>query len=81
MQLRVSSPTLLLATPQVDLLMSERKEQQAAAQDTAADAAAQEAQRNAYAQLMPLALPAPPGANIPPYAGGATGYGAAQPYM
>ena len=62
--------------------MSERKELQAAAQDTAADAAAQEAQRNAYAQLMPLALPAPPSANIPAYQAGPNAYGMPPgPYM
>ncbi len=43
----------------VDLLMSERHEQAATQEAQAKEVAAQEAQRNAYQTLMPLALPAP----------------------
>lgn len=43
----------------VDLLMSERKEQQKEKEQAQQAQRNQEAQRNAYATLMPLALPAP----------------------
>lgn len=60
---------------QVDTLMLERKEAQTAVAESENNAAAQEAQRNAYAQLMPLALPAPPTAGQS-YGQSPTGYGA-----
>lgn len=46
-------------TGKVDLLMSERKEHQQAAENQVKEQQQAEAQRNAYATLMPLALPAP----------------------
>lgn len=54
-------------TGKVDLLYTERKERQSAAVDEESAKKQQEAQSNAYLQLMPLALPAPP------VAGGAAG--------
>ncbi|KXZ42859.1 hypothetical protein GPECTOR_114g310 [Gonium pectorale] len=80
----------------VDLLMSERKEQQKEKEQAQQAQRNQEAQRNAYATLMPLALPAPnmvgpggPGGGFAdPAAAGSTGgfghgapYGAAPPHM
>lgn len=47
-------------TGKVDLLYTERKERQSAAVDEESAKKQQEAQSNAYLQLMPLALPAPP---------------------
>lgn len=46
-------------TGKVDMLLSERKEQAATQDQAAKEQALQEAQRNAYQTLMPLALPAP----------------------
>lgn len=46
-------------TTRVDQLVAERKEAAAISEAAAKEAAAAEAQRNAYATLMPLALPAP----------------------
>ena len=48
-------------TGKVDALWKERKERQEAAVDEESAKKQQEAQTNAYLQLMPLALPAPPG--------------------
>ena len=48
-------------TGKVDALWKERKERQVAAVDEESAKKQQEAQTNAYLQLMPLALPAPPG--------------------
>ena len=50
---------------QVDLLITERKEAQQAAQSDESTKRQKEADNNAYLSLMPLALPAPPmgGAN------------------
>ena len=44
----------------MDVLMRERKEAQEAAADSETSKKGQEAQANAYLNLMPLALPAPP---------------------
>ncbi len=49
-------------TGKVDNLWKEKKERQEAAVDEESAKKQQEAQTNAYLQLMPLALPAPPGA-------------------
>lgn len=46
-------------TTKVDTLVSEKKEEAAAKHEAAKEVSAQEAARNAYATLMPLALPAP----------------------
>ena len=48
-------------TGKVDNLWKEKKERQEAAVDEESAKKQQEAQTNAYLQLMPLALPAPPG--------------------
>lgn len=48
-------------TGKVDNLWKEKKERQVAAVDEESAKKQQEAQTNAYLQLMPLALPAPPG--------------------
>ena len=45
---------------QMDILMRERKEAQEAAANSESSKKGQEAQSNAYLNLMPLALPAPP---------------------
>ena len=45
---------------QVDLLITERKEAQQAAQSDESTKRQKEADNNAYLSLMPLALPAPP---------------------
>jgi clathrin heavy chain len=47
-------------TGKVDQLMSERKEQEKEKISAVQQQREQEAQRNAYATLLPLALPAPP---------------------
>ena len=47
-------------TGKVDTMLSEKKESVAAKEAAAKEAQHQEASRNAYATLMPLALPAPP---------------------
>ena len=47
-------------TGKVDTMLSEKKESLKAKEAAAKDVAHQEASRNAYATLMPLALPAPP---------------------
>ena len=60
-------------TGKVDLLYTERKERQSAAVDEESAKKQQEAQSNAYLQLMPLALPAPPVAGGP----GGGGFGGA----
>lgn len=71
-------------TGKVDLLMSERKDAKEASEATQAKEREQEAARNAYATLMPLALPAPPVMNQPTgydaYGNGGMGYGAAPAY-
>lgn len=61
----------------VDLLMSERKEAQQTVEAQAAAAREHEATRNAYATLMPLALPAPP---MPGQGGFQDAYGAQPGY-
>lgn len=69
-------------TGKVDLLYTERKERQSAAVDEESAKKQQEAQSNAYLQLMPLALPAPPVAGPPGggFGGAApTGFGGAPP--
>ena len=48
-------------TGKLDGLWKEKKERQEAAVDEESAKKQQEAQTNAYLQLMPLALPAPPG--------------------
>jgi clathrin heavy chain len=68
-------------TGKVDTLYMERKERQTAAVDEESAKKQQEAQSNAYLQLMPLALPAPPVAGAQAgsqtFGGGAFGGGAA----
>lgn len=66
-------------TGKVDTLYTERKERQTAAVDEESAKKQQEAQSNAYLQLMPLALPAPPVAGAGPGSQtfGAGGFGAA----
>ncbi len=66
----------------VDLLVSERKEAQQAVDANQRAKLEQESQRNAYATLMPLALPAPmPGPGYGAADGyGAAGYGAPPPF-
>lgn len=85
---RVPSPPQMLKeyVGKVDMLMSERKEQQKEKEQAQQAQRHQEAQRNAYATLMPLALPAPnmtgpggPGGGYGDHHGaaGAGGFGAA----
>ncbi len=61
----------------VDALWAERRERATAAVDEESAKKQQEAQSNAYLQLMPLALPAPPLAPTPgaPGGGGDGGFG------
>lgn len=49
----------------VDMLVSERKQAQESAKQEEKTAREQEQERNAYAQLMPLALPPVPGMQQP----------------
>ena len=49
----------------MDVLMRERKEAQEAAASSEASKKGQESQANAYLNLMPLALPAPPMGGAP----------------
>lgn len=63
--------TLKEQSMKIDLLMSERKEAKEAVEAQVNHLQQQEAQRNAYATLMPLALPAPPPMpGQPPMGGG-----------
>lgn len=63
------------------MLMSERKEQAASQEAQAKEQAAQEAQRNAYQTLMPLALPAPNMAGEAYYPPQAPGFAQYQPHQ
>lgn len=54
---------------QVDLLITERKEAQQAAQSDESSKRQKEADNNAYLSLMPLALPAPPMGNTNDFSG------------
>lgn len=73
-------------TGKVDDLLSERKEHQQAKEAAVKEQQQQEAARNAYATLMPLALPAPPshggGGSMPDLGGfqGAPAAGFGGPY-
>ncbi|GAX80055.1 hypothetical protein CEUSTIGMA_g7494.t1 [Chlamydomonas eustigma] len=63
-------------TTKVDTMLIEKKETQQAQEAAAKDVQQQEATRNAYATLMPLALPAPP---MPGQDGVMGGYGGMPP--
>eukprot|EP00955_Chlamydomonas_euryale_P058171 356995-Chlamydomonas_euryale.AAC.15 len=66
----VLAQTVKEYTGKVDDLLAARKDNEAAKDAETKKVQAQEAQRNAYATLMPLALPSAPQQGAPGYSGG-----------